>query len=305
VATQIDSKLNHLLQLLPEGLLVDAAWLSARGYSSSLRAKYVAAGWLDQPARRTFRRPRGQLSWPQVVVSLYALLGHRLALGGRTALELQGYSHYLTAQPAEIHLHGPDRPPTWLAALPLPERFVYRNSVPLFGDDLADVTFPVLDPPQASARGGASLGAGLGDKASLRVLPWGQWDWPLVVSAPERAVLELLDELPDHESFHQADVLMEGLSNLSPRRLQALLVRCRSVKVKRLFLFFADRHEHAWLKRLDRTAIDLGSGKRSLVKAGRLDPIYQITVPKDLASSDVTPRSLGPKEMEPREVSVR
>ena len=45
---------------------------------------------------------------------------------------------------------------------------------------------------------------------------------------------------------------MEGLGNLSPRRLHTLLVACRSVKVKRLFLWFAQRHKHAWLKKLDR-----------------------------------------------------
>ncbi|WP_449494995.1 type IV toxin-antitoxin system AbiEi family antitoxin domain-containing protein [Caballeronia sp. M23-90] len=38
--------------------------------------------------------------------------------------------------------------------------------------------------------------------------------------------------MPGHESFHQTDMLMEGLSNLAPRRLQALLDRCQSVKVK-------------------------------------------------------------------------
>ena len=47
--------------------------------------------------------------------------------------------------------------------------------------------------------------------------PWGPSNWPLALSSPERAILELLDELPRHESFHQADVLMEGLANLSPR----------------------------------------------------------------------------------------
>ncbi len=71
----------------------------------------------------------------------------------------------------------------------------------------------------------------------------------MMLSAPERAILELLDELPDHESFHQADMLMQSLSTLSPVRMQKLLVDCRSVKVKRLFFFFADRHQHAWLKR--------------------------------------------------------
>jgi hypothetical protein len=59
-------------------------------------------------------------------------------------------------------------------------------------------------------------------------------------------------------------------------------VDCRSIKVKRLFFFFADRHQHAWLKYLDKNAVDLGKGKRMLVPGGRLDPTYQITVPGDL-----------------------
>lgn len=273
---QRTGKLKQLERLLPEGLLVDSAWLSARGYSTSLRAKYVASGWLEQPARRAYRRPRGQLSWQQVVISLQTLLDHRLAVGGRTALELQGYAHYLSQSGSEVHLHGPTKPPSWLAALPLKQQFVYRNSTPLFGRDLDEVDFPPLI-PGAGKQGDQSL-----QDAGLRSLAWGQWEWPLTVSAPERAILELLDELPDHESFHQVDMLMEGLSDLAPRRLQTLLVRCRSVKVKRLFFFFADRHRHAWLKHVERTAVDLGSGKRMLVKEGRFDPAYQITVPKEL-----------------------
>ena len=102
------------------------------------------------------------------------------------------------------------------------------------------------------------------------------------MSAPERAILELLDEVPQRETFHQADMLMEGLRNLSPRRLLKLLADCRSVKVKRLFLWFAERHNHAWLKKLDRSGIDLGQGKRMLVRGGKLDPKYNITVPEDL-----------------------
>ena len=38
----------------------------------------------------------------------------------------------------------------------------------------------------------------------------------MILSSPERAILELLDELPKRESFHQADMLMEGLTNLRP-----------------------------------------------------------------------------------------
>jgi hypothetical protein len=117
---------------------------------------------------------------------------------------------------------------------------------------------------------------------AFNVMPWGQWDWPLTLSTPERAILELLDELPRRESFHQADKLMEGLVSLSPRRLQKLLEDCKSVKVKRLFFFFADRYQHAWLNRIDRDRIDLGKGKRMLVRGGKLDSTYWITVPEDL-----------------------
>lgn len=278
---QKTGKLKQLGHLLPEALLIDAAWLSAHGYSTSLRSKYVASGWLEQPARRVYRRLRGNLGWQQVAVSLQTLLGYRLTIGGRTALELQGYAHYLPQDRVAIHLHGPTRPPSWLTTLPLKERFVYRNSTPLFGADLEDISFPDLAPDRApAARGEQSF-----RRAGLRALDWAQWDWPMTVSTPERAVLELLDELPRHESFEQIDVLMEGLSDLAPRRLQELLVRCRSVKVKRLFFFYADRHHHAWLKHVDRSAIDLGSGKRMLVKDGRYDPVHEITVPKELTEA--------------------
>lgn len=59
---------------------------------------------------------------------------------------------------------------------------------------------------------------------------WGESEWPLTVSSPERTLLELLKELPNSE-IHQAD-----MRNLSPRKLQKLLDDCRSVKVKKAVL---------------------------------------------------------------------
>ena len=85
----------------------------------------------------------------------------------------------------------------------------------------------------------------------------------------ERALLEMLDELPGR-GFHQVDMLMEGLSSLSPRRLQLLLADCRSVKVKRLF-FWLRPATCAWVKQVDRGVVDLGAGKRALVRGGKLD----------------------------------
>lgn len=276
MAKQSDRKLNRLERDLPEGLVVDAAWLQKRGYSTSLRSQYVVAGWLQQPVRRVYRRSRGSLNWQQIVISLQTLLGHLLTVGGRTALELHGYAHYLSQQTGEVHLYGPKPPPGWLKNLKVDAAFFYHNDRKLFRASRAQ--FPPLgtDPFDNGNLDSHSAGA------LTTILPWGPWKWPLVLSTPERAVLELLDELPSRETFHQVDRLFGGLSNLSPRRLQDLLVDCRSVKVKRLFFYFADRHHHAWIKRLDKGRIELGSGKRLLVKGGKLDPTYQITVPENL-----------------------
>ncbi|MDL2403031.1 type IV toxin-antitoxin system AbiEi family antitoxin domain-containing protein [Rhizobium mayense] len=258
---QNTGKLNFLERTLPDGLLVDAAWMERHGYSTSLRSQYVAAGWLTQPVRGTYKRPRGELTWEKVVVSLQTLMGSALAVGGRTALDLQGFSHYISASgPSVIHLYGTASPQGWLTKLPLPQMFRFHKSSTLFRS--------LPEKPWLQ-------------EGTLRQVPVAS-EWQMTISTPERALLEMLDELPTHESFHQVDVLMEGLSSLSPRRLQSLISDCHSVKVKRLFFWFAARHAHSWVKQIDRSAVDLGTGKRSLVKGGRLDPDLLITVPDDL-----------------------
>jgi hypothetical protein len=278
VGAQNKTKLNWLQRSLPEGLLADAAWLEKHGYSGSLRKKYVAHGWLDRVARGVYRRPPPQLpheggengvSWESVAISLQTLLGAKFVVGGRTALELQGFAHYLSSSPPrEVHLYGTVKRPTWLLDLNLESRFILHNAKRLFPDDV------IMD---VDKEGNDAL-----VHSSYIRQRWGKWDWPLVVSSPERAILELLDEVPERETFHQADMLFEGLRNLSPRKLQPLLQTCRSVKVKRLFLWFAERHRPAWLNALDRSGIDLGKGKRMLVKGGKLDPKFNITIPEDL-----------------------
>lgn len=261
-------------------MLVDAAWLKAQGYSTQLQHLYVKSGWLEQPTRSVFRRPRGALSWQQVVISLQTILNYSpLVVGGRTALELQGYAHYLAQSTKTVHLYGPKAPPGWLRKLPLSAKFIYHNDRRLFKND--PVTKGVSSVKWNIDKGEAMDVTGFrgGDTTNLN---WGQWDWPLTLSTPERAIFELLDELPNHETFEQVDALFGGLTNLRPDRLQKLLKDCASVKVKRLFFYFSDRHQHAWLKRLKKEDVDLGSGKRMLAKGGVLDPTYQITVPGDL-----------------------
>ena len=105
------------------------------------------------------------------------------------------------------------------------------------------------------------------------------------MSTPERAILEAMDELPDHESFHTLDMVFESLTTLRPKLLSDLLQACRKIKVKRLFFVFADRHDHPWRKRLDPAEFNLGRGDRALVKGGRIHPRYRIVVPEEFVAT--------------------
>lgn len=275
MTVQRGKKLNWLERALPEGLIVDAAWLEKHGYSRSLRHQYVSAGWLEQPARGVYRRPRGHSSWEQVVVSLQTLLRLPVSVGGRTALELQGYAHYLYQSPQIVQLYSDAKLPGWLSKLPTDSTFETHNRTRFLPKIDLPIDHPALSIDLENDSKDTLPGA-------LCISRWGVWKWPLVLSTPERAILELIDELPNKQTFHYVDVTMEALVNINPSRMQKLLEEATSVKVKRLFLFFADRHAHRWLNHIDQSKVKLGKGKRMLTKGGTLNSKYQITVPDEL-----------------------
>jgi len=107
------------------------------------------------------------------------------------------------------------------------------------------------------------------------------------ISAPERAILELLYLVPNKAGFAEAQLIMENLVSLRPTVVQALLQSCRSIKVKRLFMYFADKHGHQWVSEIDMSKVNLGKGKRLIVPNGKLDHKYQITVPVDRFDSQL------------------
>jgi hypothetical protein len=282
------AKLNQLQQAVPEGLLVDAAWLQRRGYPNNLRNRYVHSGWLEPLAYGLYRRPPprlratppDQIPWTLVVVSLQMLMEWPGVVGGRTALTLQGYGHYLEPEgPRVVHLYGDQPPPGWLSRLNIRQHFVFHRASRLFP---ADKTGKELDAVVVDVGSGVTTRLPKGYVGGPPESPLSPTSWPITCSTPERAILELLDELPERESFEQVDKIFQSLSNLNPRACQRLLGSCSKVKVKRLFLWFAERHGHRWLERVQRDRIDLGKGKRLIAKQGRLNRKYQITVPEDL-----------------------
>lgn len=269
---QRHNKLKTLLQAVPPGFLVDSRWLSTRELRRSSIHDYARRGWLQHVAHGLYRRPlqhpdQEPLDWQVLVLSLQRVMGYSVHVGGMTALQQMGYAHYLRLGGQEpVYLYG-ERIPAWVSRVPANARFTLRP-LKLFGG----LTLGVDDEQSTDQQPAAGPASG----------PW--WQWPLRASSPERAILEALDELPERASFHTLDVTFESLTTLRPRKLTALLAACTSVKVKRLFFVFADRHDHAWRKHVHRDAINLGKGDRSLVKGGKLHPRYRITVPPEYAA---------------------
>ena len=255
------SKLNELLIQWPKGTVAVQAWLHEQGISRQLADKYRSSNWITRIGPGAYTRVGDQVDVFGALFALQFLLKLPVHVGAKTALELQGYAHFIPMRHLPVvHLYGqPGRPlPSWFRRQQWESRPRF-HLVRLFPDK------PEL---------------GLTKKPYESI--WAR------MSAPERAALELVELVPKEQSFSEARLLMEGLTTLRPELLQELLEACRSIKAKRLFLFLAEEANHPWFKELDTSKLELGKGNRSIVKGGRLDRKYQITVEPNPDAFSVT-----------------
>lgn len=266
-------RLKPLLDRIPPGFMVETRWIREQGVDSKSIHRYVAKGWLKPFVRGVYQRPvpaKGDLgglgNWYIPVLSLQRIMGYQVHVGGPTALHEQGLAHYLGFGEDQVFVYGDV--PSWLNRLPKTWQLEQR-SLRLFNDGSTAVK---------SARGRENY-------LNCDVPMVDVWRWPMTMSEPERAILEAIDELPNRLGFEYVDTLFESLVNLRPELLSKLLAECTSIKVKRLFLVFADRHGHSWLSHLNKDQIDLGSGPRALVDGGKLHPTYRIYVPSEFVTA--------------------
>jgi len=124
------------------------------------------------------------------------------------------------------------------------------------------------------------LPAGLGVRETTR------GGFALMTSAPERAILEALHLAPQEIDLVEAFQVLEGLRALRPQLMQSLLEVCTSIKVKRLFLFMAERAALPVATRLDQNSITLGSGDRTLTPGGAYVAKFGLIVPQELAQHE-------------------
>lgn len=254
MSTLKGAKLNNLLAKQPKGIVLLVSWLGTQGYTPDLLRKYRQSNWFESIGTNALIRRGDDVGYEGAVHALQHQAGLSIHPSGKTAFKLLGKAHYLPLSTKRISLLGyqGERLPSW---------FLQHN----WGVDIKYTTTSIL-PAHEGLKTIEANG------------------FPIRISNAARAMMECLLSSKSSADFIECYQLMEGLNNLKPSAVQDLLEKCTSVKVKRLFLFMADKASHEWLSYLDLARIDLGSGKRSLVNDGVYSSKYQITIPEELAS---------------------
>jgi hypothetical protein len=243
------TKINQLLQQWPAGGVATLRWLISRGVDRRLADKYVKSGWLERLGHGAYQRAGAKVDWPGAVHALQHQLGLAVHPGGITAFELRGYMHDLALGAREVVLFGSP-----------------GTTLPVWLKDHA------WSRPLTLVRTG-----GFADcETSTSSLPVGEVE--LEVATLEQAAFEMMYLVPKRQSYEEAFQVMESLTSLRPQVVQQRLEHCTSVKTKRLFMHAAERANQPWLKRLELSTVDFGSGRRTIHAGGRLDKRYNVVV---------------------------
>lgn len=256
MSTEKPTKINKLLQQSPSGVVLVSSWLSEQGYSPELIRNYKKSKWLKAFGNGAVIRFNDKVDYLGAVHSLQNQLGLTMHPAAKTALSLLGRAHFLEMNPHQVYLFAYEKEvlPTWFKKHP------WKPQIAFFTSSFLPI--------------------------NLGITSIEHKNFCVKISAPTRAILECLYLTPDKISLLECYKIMEGLTDLVPSQLQELLEKCTSVKVKRLFLYLADKSNHSWSKHIDKNKIDLGKGTRSFAKEGNYISQYQITVPKELEENE-------------------
>ena len=230
--------------------------MNEKGISHWLQRHYRESHWLTSIGTGAYVRTGEAPSIYGAIWSLNEQTGKHFSIGAMSALEIRGYAHYLPMGKQTLTLFSlkGERPPIWFTNYDW--QVIVRNHTTDFLNDNEGLSHKTLD------------------------------GFHLQVSSPERAFMECLHLAPQYYDITDLYYVMEMLSILHPLKVQALLEKCKSIKVRRLFLYMAEKARHDWFNALDLSKVSLGSGKRMIIKNGVYNHKYQITVSKELENAE-------------------
>lgn len=224
--------LKAALFSLPKGMPVTTGQMEHLGISRQLVHRYVQNGWLTTLGYGYFQRTGDELT-RNGAVSALEIQNLDVHIGGKSALSLRGAVHYLALEKEKLSLYG-----------------VTRKKIP----DWFTRQFP------CELRMSRLFGVEKNLESRLHVRRLDEDDpYSPFVSEPERALLEMLDYVPQKQSLDEARKIMEPLFTLRPDLLQTLLEACTRIKVKRLFFSLAEELKLPVLHQLDMSLIKFGA----------------------------------------------
>lgn len=224
--------LKAALFSLPNGMPVTTGQMEQMGISRQLVHRYVLNGWLESLGYGYFQRAGDELTRNGAVAALESQ-GHDVHIGGKSALSLRGVIHYLVLGKDKLTLYRTSRKK-------IPEWFVTRFDSEIRMSRLFDEESTLENRRHVQRL----------DEAN----PYSPF-----VSEPERALLEMLDDVPQKQSLDDAKKIMEPMFTLRPEQLQELLEACTRIKVKRLFFTLATELQLPVVKQLNVSKLDFGS----------------------------------------------
>ncbi len=251
-----DKKLKNLLEHWPAGQVATTPWLRQMGISSSLTQRYLKSEWIESLGRGAYKKAKDQIYWYSGLASIQQQLKKAVHLGGPTAMTIRGKSHYVRFGNEPVFLfHTHDvKLPKWFLSYNWDQKIM----------PVATSVFP--------------------KEVGLKNIQYQGFE--INASSPERAILECLYLTPDHFDLLECYQLLESLRTLRPGIMQTLLEECNSIKIKRLFLYMANKTNLPVLDHLEENRVNLGTGDRAIVKNGAYNSKYKISIPKELAAYD-------------------
>ena len=245
-------KLNYLMRNWLSGVIVTSKWLKTKGYYKQQVKAYVDKGWLTRVDKGAYSRLKDQVTWQGALYALQSQLSLPVHLGGLSALQYYGIIHYaiLNDHNPRFYLYNTTNDkivlPVWFKKLftnaHLEQKKIFNKP---FG-----ITTKEVDGIQLS------------------------------VASPERAILEVLALVPNKVTLEYANELTEGLDRLRTKKIQTLLECCYSIKVKRLFLYLAERNSLNCFSTINLKRVTLGSGKRVIGQGGEYNKKWMLSLPK-------------------------
>ena len=244
-----NTNIKNVLKNHPHNTILTAQGLLNQGVSRDLQRSAVRSGWFTRIGHGAYTVLDEPVDLDGALYTLQRELDLKIHQGGFSVLhEKYGKTHNIPiSRHKQLFSYRGERIPTW-----------FKEK---YGDSYDLVKTSFLPP-------------------AVGLIDYENMNFTVRISSIERAVLEMLYLTPSAHTLHESYQILELITVIKPELMMELLECCSSIKVKRLFLYMAERLDFPWFRRIGISKIDLGSGVREISKGGQYDKKYGIVIEK-------------------------